>query len=112
MPSNASLQARRLEATPRGVSIATEVFIDRAQNAEIWDVDGNRYIDFAGGIAVLNTGHRHPRVMKAVTDQLARFTHAAFQVTLPAAALSPPKARSGRESLMAFRLVAKNTCCT
>ncbi len=81
MPSNASLQARRLEATPRGVSIATEVFIDRAQNAEIWDVDGNRYIDFAGGIAVLNTGHRHPRVMKAVTDQLARFTHAAFQVT-------------------------------
>ena len=57
------------------------MFIDRAENAELWDVEGRRYIDFAGGIGVLNVGHRHPRVMAAVQAQLDRFTHAAFQVT-------------------------------
>jgi 4-aminobutyrate aminotransferase/(S)-3-amino-2-methylpropionate transaminase len=81
MPDNAELQARRLAATPRGVSTSTQVYIDRAENAEIWDVEGRRFIDFAGGIAVLNTGHRHPKVMAAVHEQLDRFTHAAFQVT-------------------------------
>lgn len=81
MTANAELLARRQSATPRGISVATGIFIDRALNAEIWDVEGRRYIDFAGGIAVLNTGHRHPKVMRAVYDQLERFTHAAYQVT-------------------------------
>ncbi|MBV5264309.1 4-aminobutyrate--2-oxoglutarate transaminase [Pinisolibacter aquiterrae] len=80
MTSNADLLARRSAAVPRGVATATPVFADRAENAEIWDVEGKRYVDFAGGIAVLNTGHRHPKVMAAVEAQLKRFTHTAFQV--------------------------------
>ncbi|GAA5047900.1 4-aminobutyrate--2-oxoglutarate transaminase [Erythrobacter westpacificensis] len=80
MNENLSLQQRRERAVPRGVASATQVFIDRAENAEMWDVEGNRYIDFAGGIAVLNTGHRNPAVMDAVQHQLDRFTHTAFQV--------------------------------
>lgn len=81
MTANADLLVRRQAATPRGISVGTQVFIDKALNAEIWDVEGRRYIDFAGGIAVLNTGHRHPKVMQAVYAQLERFTHAAYQVT-------------------------------
>jgi 4-aminobutyrate aminotransferase/(S)-3-amino-2-methylpropionate transaminase len=81
MTTNADLLARRAAAVPRGVATATPVYADRAENAEIWDVEGKRYVDFAGGIAVLNTGHRHPRVMAAVEAQMARFTHTAFQVT-------------------------------
>ena len=80
MSANASLQSRRVAAVPRGVGTAFPVFADRAQDAEVWDVEGKRYIDFAGGIAVLNTGHRHPKVIKAVKDQLDRFTHTCFQV--------------------------------
>jgi 4-aminobutyrate aminotransferase/(S)-3-amino-2-methylpropionate transaminase len=80
MTTNATLLARRLAAVPRGISVATSVFADRAENAEIWDVEGKRYVDFGGGIAVLNTGHRHPRVMAAVAAQSERFTHTAFQV--------------------------------
>ncbi|TBW39058.1 4-aminobutyrate--2-oxoglutarate transaminase [Siculibacillus lacustris] len=80
MTANADLLARRLAAVPRGVATAFPVFADRAANAELWDVEGKRYVDFAGGIAVLNTGHRHPRVMAAVQRQLERFTHTAFQV--------------------------------
>jgi len=79
--SNADLLSRRAEAVPRGVATAYPIFADRAENAEIWDADGRRYIDFAGGIAVVNTGHRHPKVIAAVEAQLARFTHVAFQVT-------------------------------
>ncbi len=81
MTTNADLLARRTAAVPRGVATAYPVFADRAENAELWDVEGRRYIDFAGGIAVLNTGHRHPKVMAAVAAQMARFTHTAFQVT-------------------------------
>ena len=81
MTSNADLLARRAAAVPRGVSTAFPVFADKAENAELWDVEGKRYVDFAGGIAVLNTGHRHPKIMAAVEAQLARFTHTAFQVT-------------------------------
>jgi len=81
MPSNADLVARRATAVPRGVATAFPVFADKAANAELWDVEGKRYVDFAGGIAVLNTGHRHPKVMAAVEAQLQRFTHTAFQVT-------------------------------
>lgn len=78
---NADLLARRVRAVPRGVATAYPIFAARAENAELWDVEGNRYIDFAGGIAVLNTGHRHPRVIAAVEEQLALYTHTAFQVT-------------------------------
>jgi len=80
MPSNAELQARREQAVPRGVSTMHPRFVERALNAELWDVEGNRYIDFASGIAVLNTGHNHPRVIAAVKEQMDRFTHTSFQV--------------------------------
>src|SRR5687768_2182956 len=80
MNDNKALLARRQLAVPRGVATATPLFVDRANNAELWDVEDNRFIDFAGGIGVLNTGHRHPAVMAAVQTQLERFTHTAFQV--------------------------------
>ena len=80
MTTNAELLARRNAAVPRGVGHATPVYAERAENAEVWDVEGRRYVDFAGGIAVLNTGHRHPKVMAAVAEQAERFTHTAFQV--------------------------------
>jgi 4-aminobutyrate aminotransferase / (S)-3-amino-2-methylpropionate transaminase / 5-aminovalerate transaminase len=80
MKSNAELQARRVAAVPRGLGHATAVYAARAENSEIWDVEGNRYIDFAGGIAVLNTGHRHPKVIEAVKKQLDLFTHTCVQV--------------------------------
>ena len=78
--TNAALMARRKAAIPRGVGQSHEVFIARADNAEVWDVEGKRYIDFAGGIAVLNTGHCRPEIMQAVKDQIDRFTHTCFQV--------------------------------
>lgn len=81
MATNKDLLNRRTNAVPRGVATSTPVFADRAENAEIWDVEGKRYVDFAGGIAVLNVGHRHPKVMDAVKKQLDRFTHTAFQVS-------------------------------
>lgn len=77
---NSDLAARRLKAVPRGVASATDIYAARAEGAEIWDEEGNRYVDFAGGIAVLNVGHRHPRIIAAVTEQMARYTHTAFQV--------------------------------
>jgi 4-aminobutyrate aminotransferase len=80
MSDNASLRRRRELATPRGVATSAPFFVDRAENSELWDSEGRRYIDFAGGIAVLNTGHRHPRVLAALRDQLDRFTHTAYQV--------------------------------
>lgn len=80
MSSNSALQARRSAAIPRGLGNAFPVYVQRAANAEVWDIEGKRYIDFAGGIAVLNTGHRHPRVMEAVAAQSERFTHTAFQI--------------------------------
>ncbi|MBK6289770.1 MAG: 4-aminobutyrate--2-oxoglutarate transaminase [Gammaproteobacteria bacterium] len=80
MSSNAELWARRSAAVARGVGSASQLFADRALNAEIWDVEGKRYIDFAGGIGVLNTGHRHPKVVAAIEAQLARVIHSCFQV--------------------------------
>ena len=80
MTENAHLQRRHAAAIPRGVASATAVYAARAENAEIWDVEGKRYIDFAAGIAVLNTGHRHPKVLAAVRAQLDAYTHTAFQV--------------------------------
>ena len=78
--TNAALMARRQAAVARGVGQAHEIFVARAENAELWDVEGRRYIDFAGGIAVLNTGHCQPDVIAAVNDQLGRYTHTCFQV--------------------------------
>ena len=81
MSSNDSWMQRRQAAVARGVSLAHPVFIERAENALLWDVTGRRFIDFAGGIAVLNTGHRHPQVMAAARRQLEHYTHLCFQVT-------------------------------
>ncbi len=81
MGSNESLVARRQAAVARGVSMVHPVFIERAENALLWDGDGRRYVDFAGGIAVQNTGHRHRRVMEAVRAQLDKFIHTCFQIT-------------------------------
>ena len=81
MASNESLVARRQAAVARGVSMVHPVFIERAENALLWDCEGRRYIDFAGGIAVLNTGHRHRRVLEAVRAQLDKVTHTCFQIT-------------------------------
>jgi 4-aminobutyrate aminotransferase/(S)-3-amino-2-methylpropionate transaminase len=82
MSTNADLLARRNAAVIRGVGHVTPVSAARAANAELWDVEGKRYVDFAGGIAVLNTGHCHPKVIAAVQEQMARFTHTCFQVVM------------------------------
>ena len=81
MPNSAELHERRIAAVPRGVSHATAIYAKRAKNAEIWSEDGKRYIDFASGIAVVNTGHQHPKVVAAVEEQLKAFSHVCFQVT-------------------------------
>ena len=77
---NAEIQARKDAATPRGVGVMCQFYAERAYNAELWDVEGRRFIDFAAGIAVLNTGHRHPRVMAAIAEQCGQFTHTCYQV--------------------------------
>ena len=81
MPNSAELHERRIAAVPRGISHATAIYAKRAKNAEIWSEDGKRYIDFASGIAVVNTGHQHPKVIAAVEEQLKAFSHVCFQVT-------------------------------
>jgi 4-aminobutyrate aminotransferase len=78
--TNNELLTRRQHAVPRGVGTASPIFVDRAKNAEVWDVEGRRYIDFASGIAVTNTGHLHPKVVAAAKAQMERFAHVAFQV--------------------------------
>jgi 4-aminobutyrate aminotransferase len=78
--SNAALMARRRAAIARGVGQVHEIFVDHARDCELWDVEGRRYIDFAGGISVLNTGHCHPKVVAAVAQQLQRVTHTCFQL--------------------------------
>jgi 4-aminobutyrate aminotransferase / (S)-3-amino-2-methylpropionate transaminase / 5-aminovalerate transaminase len=75
------LSERIAAAIPRGVSVPIPILAHHASGAEIWDGDGHRYIDFGGGIAVLNVGHRHPHVMAAVQAQLEAFTHTCFGVT-------------------------------
>ena len=80
MTTNSDLLTRRNQAVARGVANMHNLYADHAENAEIWDVEGKRYIDFAGGIGVLNTGHRHAKVMAAVQAQMERYTHTCFQV--------------------------------
>ncbi len=109
MPTNAELLSRRNAAVPRGVVHATPLYAARAENAELWDVEGRRFIDFAGGIAVLNTGHRHPKVLAAAAAQLEAFTHTAFQV----AAYEPYIALAERLNALApFRGAAKSVLFT
>jgi 4-aminobutyrate aminotransferase/(S)-3-amino-2-methylpropionate transaminase len=81
LTSNAELHARREKAVPRGVTNSLAVYAERATNAELWDVEGRRYVDFASGISVLNTGHVHPKVAEAIARQLEKLTHTCFQVT-------------------------------
>ncbi|SHJ11202.1 4-aminobutyrate aminotransferase apoenzyme [Shimia gijangensis] len=78
--SNAEISKRRDAAVAQGVGMQTQVYAERALNSEVWDVEGNRYIDFAAGIAVVNTGHCHPKVMGAVQKQVGSFTHTCHQV--------------------------------
>jgi 4-aminobutyrate aminotransferase len=80
MADNRSLQARKDAAAPRGVATICDFFVDRARNAEVWDVEGRRFIDFAGGIGALATGHLHPKVVAAVAAQLQRLNHMCFAV--------------------------------
>ena len=79
--SNAQWQARKQVAIARGQGNMAPVYIDRAKNAEMWDVEGNRYIDFGTGIAVCSTGHTNSKVTAAVQDQLQRFSHTCVMVT-------------------------------
>jgi len=81
MSKNQDLQGRRDAAFARGLGNALPVYVARARNAELWDVEGRRYIDFGSGIAVLNTGHLHPRVQAAVAKQLDAFSHTCLMVT-------------------------------
>ena len=77
---NELLLARKAAATPRGVGVMAPFFAARAQGSELWDVEGRRYIDFAGGIAVMNVGHGHPKVVAALQRQAELFTHTCYQV--------------------------------
>ena len=74
------LVERRERAVARGVATAHPLFVARAEGARLWDVEGREYVDFAGGIGVMNLGHRHPAVVAAVQRQLEAFTHTSFQV--------------------------------
>ena len=78
--SNKAWVERRAKAVSRGIGMGAPVMAAKAENSEIWDIEGNRYVDFGGGIAVVNTGHRHPLVMKRVYEQLERFTHTCAMV--------------------------------
>jgi len=76
------LKALRERYVPRGVTTAHPLVADHAQGSELWDTSGRRYLDFVGGIGVMNVGHNHPSVMAAVREQLDRATHTAFQVVM------------------------------
>jgi 4-aminobutyrate aminotransferase/4-aminobutyrate aminotransferase/(S)-3-amino-2-methylpropionate transaminase len=77
--NNEALKTRHTAAVPRGIA-TKNIYAAKAENAHVWDVDGKKYIDFAAGIAVVNTGHRHPKIMAAVASQLQDFTHTCFNV--------------------------------
>ena len=77
---NADLQARKTKVIARGQGNVYPVYVDHAKNSEIWDVEGNRYIDFGTGIAVCNTGHSHPKVVAAVKEQIDKFSHTCVMV--------------------------------
>jgi len=78
--TNSSLQARKNAVIARGQGNVYSAFVSRAENSEIWDVEGNRYIDFGSGIAVCNTGHSHPKVVAAAKAQIDQFSHTCVMV--------------------------------
>lgn len=78
--TNAEIETRRKAATPRGIGVMCDFFAERAENATLWDAEGRAFTDFASGIAVLNTGHRHPRIVAAIDSQVGRFLHTAYQI--------------------------------
>ncbi len=80
-PNSRALLARRNKAVPRGVPAVTPIAVVQAEGAVLTDADGNRLIDFGGGIGVVNTGHRHPGVVQAVREQLDHFSHVCFPVS-------------------------------
>ena len=80
MTTNQSLLERRKAVLPTGLGVAFPIFAEKAKNSEIWDIEGKRYIDFVGGISVLNTGHSHPKITQRVHEQLDKFTHTAAQM--------------------------------
>ncbi len=80
LKSNADCAAMRSRSVASGYASATGCYVDRAEGASVWDVDGKEYIDFAGGIAVMNVGHSHPKVVAAIKDQAERYTHTCFMV--------------------------------
>lgn len=79
--NNTELQQRKEAAIARGQGNMAPVYVEKAKNAEIWDVEGKRHIDFGAGIAVVNTGHNHPKVKAAVQAQIERFTHTCVMVS-------------------------------
>lgn len=78
--SNKELQERKLKVFARGQGNTYPVFVKEAKNAELWDVEGNRFIDFGTGIAVCNTGHSHPKIIEAVKNQIEKFSHTCVMV--------------------------------
>ena len=81
MSTNSDFDQRRSKAVARAVGFASTFTAQRAENAEVWDVEGNRYIDFCGGIGCQNVGHRHPKVVAAIENQLSQLTHTCFQIS-------------------------------
>ena len=79
--TNTAWQARKNASMARGESNLAQLYVERAEGSEMWDVEGKRYIDFATGIAVCNTGHTHPKVTQAVIEQVSRFSHTCVMVT-------------------------------
>lgn len=80
MISSKQIEYRRIAAIPRGVGVMCDFYAEKAENATITTIEGKQYIDFAGGIGVLNTGHLHPKVKAAVAAQLEKFSHTCYQV--------------------------------
>lgn len=80
--TTSDLLTRRQSALPNGLATAFPIFVDRAKNAELWDIEGKRYLDFIGGISVLNTGHSHPKIVAAVTEQVQKFSHTAANIVM------------------------------
>src|SRR5262245_21604790 len=81
-PKSQALLERRQKSVPKGISNSVPIFIDHAEGALVWDVDGNTYIDFAGGIGTLNAGHCNPEVVNAASSQLRKLTHSCFAVAM------------------------------
>ena len=80
--TNQQLSARRAQAVPQGPFNVAQVFVERAQGAKLWDVEGNEFVDFCGGIGVVNVGHNHPRVVEAIRKQAEQYIHPGWHVAM------------------------------